>query len=81
MGKRTYLNVRKPQIHKFLGSFLYRKSANFLGVPVRKSQIRKFLRRSSLQIANQQFFMIYPQISTNTAMSSLFALFEELAAM
>ncbi len=44
---RTYKN-RKWQIHKFLGSFCNRKSANFLGVPVRKSQIRKF-------------FMINPQ--------------------
>ncbi len=28
--------VRKSQIRKLLGSFRYRKSANFLGVPVRK---------------------------------------------
>jgi hypothetical protein len=49
--------VRKWQIRKFLGSFRYHKSANFLGVPVRKSQIRKFLRCASPQIA-------HPQIST-----------------
>ncbi len=33
----------KSQIRRFLGLFLYGKSAKFLGVPVRKSQIRKFL--------------------------------------
>jgi hypothetical protein len=39
-GKQTF--VLSPP-HKFLGSFRSRKSANVLGVPVRKSQIRKFL--------------------------------------
>jgi hypothetical protein len=39
---RRYKN-RKSQIYKFLGSFCNQESANFLGVPVRKSQIRKFL--------------------------------------
>jgi hypothetical protein len=42
MGKQTFLKVRKSQIRKNLGSFRYRKFANFLVVPVRKLQIRKF---------------------------------------
>jgi hypothetical protein len=33
----------QSQIRKFLGSFHYRKFANFLGVPVRKLKIRKFV--------------------------------------
>ncbi len=33
---------RKSQIRNFLGSFPYRKSATFLGVPVRKSQSANF---------------------------------------
>jgi hypothetical protein len=33
----------QSQIRKFLDSFRYRKSATFLGMPVRKPQIRKFL--------------------------------------
>jgi hypothetical protein len=43
MGKQTFLNSKKFKIRKFLGSFRYRKFTNFLGVPVRKSQIRQFL--------------------------------------
>ncbi len=34
--------VRKSKIRKFLGSFCKRNSKSFWGVPVRKSQIRKF---------------------------------------
>ncbi len=34
--------VRKTHIRKILGSFRYRKSANFLGVPVRESRILRF---------------------------------------
>jgi hypothetical protein len=37
VGRQTYLKGRKSQIFKFLGSFRYRKSANFFGMPVRKS--------------------------------------------
>ncbi len=36
------VKLLSPQIRKFLGSFRYIKSVNFLGVPVRRSQIRKF---------------------------------------
>jgi hypothetical protein len=45
-GKQTFYKVRKSQIRKFLGSFRYRKSANFLGV----------------LSANWQIVMINPQI-------------------
>jgi hypothetical protein len=38
VGKQTFFKVRK-----FLCSFRYCKSANFLDVTVRKSQVRKFL--------------------------------------
>jgi hypothetical protein len=41
VGKQTFVKVRKSPIREFLGSFRYRKSTNFLRVPVRKSQIRK----------------------------------------
>jgi hypothetical protein len=37
------INARKLQIRKFLGSFRCRKSANFLGVTVRKSRIQTLL--------------------------------------
>ncbi len=36
----------KSQIRKFLGLFGNRKSDNFLGVPGRESQIRKFLQNT-----------------------------------
>ncbi len=39
-GKQTFFEVRKSQIREFFGSFRYRKSANFSGVPVRNLQIR-----------------------------------------
>jgi hypothetical protein len=35
--------IKGGQIRKFLGSFRYRKSANFLDVPVRMLQICTFL--------------------------------------
>jgi len=41
VGMPTVFKVRKSQICKFLGSFRYHKFANFLGVPICKSQIRK----------------------------------------
>ncbi len=48
-----FWKVRKSQIHKFLGTFRYRKSANFLYASVReflwlilKSQVRKFLQKN-----------------------------------
>ncbi len=42
-GQSIFFKVRKRQLRKFLGSFRNRKSANVLGVPVRKSQIRNLL--------------------------------------
>ncbi len=42
-GQANFFLVFKSEIRKLRGSFRYRKSANFLGVPVSKSQIRKFL--------------------------------------
>jgi hypothetical protein len=41
-------------IRKFLGSFSYRKVANFSSLPVRKSQFRKFLRCASPLTTNPQ---------------------------
>ncbi len=41
VGKQTFFKVRKSQIRNFYGSFRYRKSATFLSVTVRKSQIHK----------------------------------------
>ncbi len=44
-GKESYyIHPRKRSVYdKLLGSFRYRKSPNFLGLPVCKLQIRKFL--------------------------------------
>jgi hypothetical protein len=42
-ARKLLFKVRKSQIHKFLGSFHYRKSANFLYVQVRSLKIRKLL--------------------------------------
>jgi hypothetical protein len=43
LDKQTFLKVRKAEIRKFWGSFRYRESTNFLGMPVRKTQISTFL--------------------------------------
>ncbi len=43
-GQANFFKVRKSQIRKVLGSFRNRKSANFLGVPVRKSQVCNIFR-------------------------------------
>jgi hypothetical protein len=40
--KNLFYFFRRSQIDKFFGLFRYRKSANFLVVPVRKLQTRKF---------------------------------------
>ncbi len=42
-GQGNFLLAYKSNMRKFLCSFCYRKSANFLDVPVRKTQIRTFL--------------------------------------
>ncbi len=55
-ARKYFSLVRKSPICKFLGSFRCRKSASFLGMPVRKSQIRKcFGLISKLQIHNFVF--------------------------
>ncbi len=59
---------RSPQIRKFLGSFRYRKSANFLGVSVRKSQICNF----SLQIENQLILTKLHNYDSNSPNGRLF---------
>ncbi len=51
VGAQISFSVHKSQILKFLGSFRYRKSANFFDVQVCKSQLRNFF----LQITNPQF--------------------------
>ena len=56
---RIFFVVRKSQINKLLGLF-YGKSQNFLGVPIRKlqirkSQIRKFQKILGTQISKSSF--------------------------
>jgi hypothetical protein len=64
MGKQTFFWVRKSQIVKFLGSFRYRRYENFLGMPVSKSQIRKFvlLIRKFLQNTAQLCFKSFLKV-------------------
>jgi hypothetical protein len=50
---KLYLLHYKSQIRKLLGTFCNRKSTNFLGVPIRKSQIHKFVMINP-QITNAQ---------------------------
>jgi hypothetical protein len=49
-ASKLFIEVRKSQISKFLGSFRYRNYANFIGMP-------------APQIANPQIFTINPQIA------------------
>ncbi len=37
-ASKSFYKVRKSQIRKFLGPFRYRNCADFLGMPVRKSE-------------------------------------------
>ncbi len=71
-GQAIFLkSFPKSRIRKFLGSFLYRKSANFLGVPVRKSQIRNFFMITSYsQIC--KFPKNTAQLSHKTALRVVF---------
>jgi hypothetical protein len=64
-GQANFLLVRKSQFHKLLVSFSSCKSANYLSVPVRESQIRifyelpvnrKFLRCARLLTADPQIY-------------------------
>jgi hypothetical protein len=52
MGKQTYQKFRKSQIRKFLGSFRYRKSANIVGLPVRKFYYLSANRKSAKFLQN-----------------------------
>ncbi len=67
VGTQIFVLVRKSQIRKFLGSFRNCKSANFWGVParksanlfgvqVRKSQIRKFARPKAVFDPDSHWF-------------------------
>ncbi len=49
-----------------MGSFRSRKSANFLGVPVRTSQISKFFMINT-QIANPQLFKVFQSANHKSA--------------
>jgi hypothetical protein len=51
-ARKFFWLVRKSQNRKFWGSFRNRKLANFWGVPVHKSQLRKFL------LINPQTFFV-----------------------
>jgi hypothetical protein len=48
-ASKLFFKVRKSQINNFLSSFRNRNSAYFLGVPVCKSQIRKFYRKKGFE--------------------------------
>jgi hypothetical protein len=47
-ASKLFLKICISQIRKFLGSFQKRKITNVLGMPVRKSEIRKFLNIAQL---------------------------------
>ncbi len=61
IGQANFFSeVRKSQIPKFLGAFHDRKSANFVSVPMRTSQIQNFLwliRNSPQSRLRQRFFV------------------------
>ncbi len=57
VGTQIILLVLESQFRKFLGSFRNRKSANFWGVLVRESQIRKFVMINP-QITNPQIYLV-----------------------
>jgi hypothetical protein len=60
-GHANLVFSQQSRIRKFLGSCGYRKSTNFLCLPVRKSQFRKILRCSSTEITNQYTFFTIEQ--------------------
>ncbi len=57
VGTKFFFVSPQTQIRKFFDSFRNRKSTNFWGVPVRKSQIRKFLMINP-QIANPKISLV-----------------------
>ncbi len=69
------INVRKLQICKLLGTLCYLKFANFLGLPVRKSQNPQIF-MINLQIASLQISTKYcTTLSQNSPKSRLFKQF------
>jgi hypothetical protein len=65
-----FYKFHKSQIRKFLSSFCCRESANFVGVPVRKSQIKNFI--TNLKFPNPQIASKYrTTLSQNDAKSRL----------
>ncbi len=67
--------LKNLQIRKFLGLYRYWKSANFLGVPVRMSQIRQFLWWIR-KIANPQISTKYcTTLYQNSPKRRLFSIF------
>jgi hypothetical protein len=65
LGKQTFfLKVCKSQIRKVLGSFRYRKSGNFLGVPICKSKNRQ-IQQNAAQLClkkvifSNDFFILF----------------------
>ncbi len=64
----------KAQIRTIWGIFRYRKSANFLGNPVRKSQICKFLGLVS-KSKSANFYKILQTLSQNSSKGRLFTRF------
>jgi hypothetical protein len=60
-ASKLFLTVRESQILTFLGSFLNRKSANLLGVQIRKSQVCSLLLLiRKLKICNFEEILHYP---------------------
>ncbi len=65
MGKQSFFkspHIENPQIRKFLGSFCYLKSANFLCEPIRKLQIRKcswLIRKSWIKMFLQNIAQLF----------------------
>jgi hypothetical protein len=66
VGMQIFLLVRISEIREFLGSFCYRNSGNFSGVPVRKLQVRKLV-RINLQIANLQISLVSQSANLKSA--------------
>ncbi len=66
-ASKRFWKVRKSQIRKLLGSFRYRKSANFLGIP-----IRKFLRNSNPQIYTKYFTTLSQNCPKNCLLTWFF---------
>ncbi len=69
---QTYFKVRKLKIRELFGSSRNRKSANNLGVPVRKSQIRKFLCGFNPLIASPQIVHLRTSLTKLGFLTAIF---------